>query len=262
MSAPYGTLQVATNDRVAFVTINRPDKLNALNADCKRELAALFAALRQDHAVDAVILTGSGVKAFAAGTDIAELSGLTPATGKEFARGGQAVFDMIQHLGKPVIAAVNGYALGGGCELALACHLRVASENATFGQPEVGLGIIPGYGGTQRLPRLIGAARAAEMILTGQPIKAEEALRIGLVNRVVPQAGLLAESESLARTILSRGQLAVRMALKAINISMEMPPGEGLNVEASMFGECCGTSDFAEGVSAFLAKRKPVFTGR
>jgi enoyl-CoA hydratase len=256
------TLLFDARDRIAFVTLNRPDKLNALNAQCKEELEKVFGQIRASHDLDAAILTGSGPKAFAAGTDISELSSLNPESGKEFSLGGQALFDQIQHLGKPVLAAVNGYALGGGCELALACHLRIASENATFGQPEVNLGIIPGYGGTQRLPRLIGASRAAAMILTGTPITAEEAFRIGLANLVVPAARLLAETESIARTILSRGQVAVRMALKAINISMEMPLSEGLKVEASMFGECCGTADFSEGTSAFLAKRKPLFTGR
>ena len=258
----YQTLLFETRDRIAFITLNRPDKLNALNALCKKELREVFGQIRSGHEVDAAILTGSGEKAFAAGTDIAELSSLDPESGKEFSLSGQALFDQIQHLGKPVIAAVNGYALGGGCELALACHLRIASENATFGQPEVNLGIIPGYGGTQRLPRLIGTGRATAMILTGNPIDAQEALRIGLVNLVVPRSGLLAEAESIARTILSRGQVAVRMSLKAINISMEMPLSEGLKVEASMFGECCGTADFAEGTSAFLGKRKPSFAGR
>jgi len=256
------TLLFDTRDRIAFITLNRPEKLNALNAQSKKELHEVLAHIRSGHDVDAAIITGAGEKAFAAGTDISELQALGPESGREFSLGGQAVFDLIQHLGKPVIAAVNGYALGGGCELALACHLRIASENAAFGQPEVNLGIIPGYGGTQRLPRLIGAARATAMILTGNPIDAQEAHRIGLVNSVVPQSRLLAEAESIARAILAKGQLAVRMALKAINLSMELPLSEGLTLEASLFGECCGTKDFAEGTSAFLGKRKPVFTGR
>lgn len=256
------TLLFVTRNRIAFITLNRPEKLNALNARCKEELREVLAHIRSGHSADAVILTGAGDRAFAAGTDISELQSLGPESGKEFALAGQSVFDLIQHLGKPVIAAVNGYALGGGCELALACHIRIASENATFGQPEVNLGIIPGYGGTQRLPRLIGPARATSMILTGNPIDAREALRIGLVSNVVPPPQLLTEAESIARTILAKGQLAVRMALKAINISMEMPLGEGLKVEASLFGECCGTEDFAEGTSAFLGRRKPVFKGR
>jgi enoyl-CoA hydratase len=258
----FQTLLFEKRDRIALITLHRPEKLNALNAVCKKELREVFGEIRAGHDVDAAILTGSGEKAFAAGTDISELKALDPESGKEFALSGQALFDQIQHLGKPVLAAVNGYALGGGCELALACHLRIASENAIFGQPEVNLGIIPGYGGTQRLPRLIGAARAAAMILTGNPIDAQEALRIGLVNVVVPRARLLEEAETIARTILSKGQIAVRMSLKAINITMEMPLSEGLKVEASMFGECCGTADFAEGTGAFLGKRKPSFTGR
>ncbi len=258
----YRTLKIDRTDRIATVTINRPDKLNALNAECKGELDALFTALRTDASVDAVILTGAGEKAFVAGTDIGELTALTPETGKAFAAGGQAIFDRIQHLGKPVIAAVNGYALGGGCELALACHIRIASENAKFGQPEVALGVIPGYGGTQRLSRLVGAGKAMEMILTGAPITAQEALRIGLVNAVVPLPELLSSARAMATTILSKGQLAVRMAIKAVNASLETPLSDGLAIEAGLFGECCGTSDFREGTTAFLEKRPARFTGK
>lgn len=258
----YSTLLISIKDRIAVVTVNRPDKLNALNAQCKNELRDLFASLRTNPDVDVIILTGVGEKSFVAGTDIGELADLNAETGKEFAGGGQSILDLIQHLGKPVIAAVNGYALGGGCELALACHIRIASENAKFGQPEVSLGIIPGYGGTQRLPRLVGSGKAAELILTGNQIDAQEALRIGLVNRVVPQKELLAAAESIARTITSKGQLAIRIALKAINASMEMPLSEGLKVEASLFGECCSTQDAKEGVKAFLGKRKPEFKGK
>lgn len=257
----YSTLLVSTKDRICTVTINRPDKLNALNAECKNQLATVFASIKTNPDVDVVILTGAGEKAFVAGTDIGELTKLDAATGKEFATGGQAAFDLIQHLGKPVIAAINGYALGGGCELALACHIRIASESAKFGQPEVNLGIIPGYGGTQRLTRLIGAGRSAEMILTGNPIDAQEALRIGLVNKVVPYSDLLPTCEAIATSIIGKGALAVRMALKAINISMEVPLSEGLSVEAALFGECCSTEDFKEGTKAFLEKRKPVFKG-
>ncbi len=258
----YRTLKVEYADRIATVTINRPDKLNALNAECKHELDTLFTALRTDENVDAVILTGAGEKAFVAGTDIAELTSLTPESGKAFAAGGQAVFDRIQHLGKPTIAAVNGYALGGGCEIALACNIRIASENAKFGQPEVALGIIPGYGGTQRLSRLVGTGRAMEMILTGAPVGALEALRIGLVNAVVPAPELLAAARKIAGSILSKGQLAVRMAIKAVNASLETPLSDGLAIEAGLFGECCGTNDFKEGTAAFLAKRPPHFTGK
>jgi enoyl-CoA hydratase len=258
----YSTLLVKVTDRIAVVTVNRPDKLNALNAQCKNELRDLFMSLKTNHDVDAVILTGAGEKSFVAGTDISELAALDAETGKEFASGGQSIFDLIQHLGKPVIAAVNGYALGGGCELALACHMRIASENAKFGQPEVSLGIIPGYGGTQRLSRLVGSGKAAELILTGNQIDAQEALRIGLVNRVVPQKELLTTAEAIARTITSKGQIAIRIALKAINASMEMPLSEGLKVEASLFGDCCSTQDAKEGVKAFLEKRKPEFKGK
>ena len=258
----YQTLLFNIKDRIALVTINRPDKLNALNAQCKHELKELFTSIKTNLEVNAVILTGAGEKAFVAGTDISELTSLNAESGKEFASGGQAIFDLIQHLGKPVIAAINGYALGGGCELALACHLRVASENAKFGQPEVNLGIIPGYGGTQRLARIVGVGKAMEMILTGNQIDAHEALRIGLVNKVVLQAELLSTAESIARLILAKGQLAIRMSLKAINATMEMPLNEGLKIEAALFGECCSTEDFKEGTKAFLQKRQPIFKGR
>jgi len=258
----YQTLIVSMSDRIATVTINRPDKLNALNAQCKSELREFFTKAKSDESIGVVILTGAGEKAFVAGTDIGELTALDVESGKEFAEGGQAIFDLIQHLGKPVIAAVNGYALGGGCELALACHIRIASENARFGQPEVNLGIIPGYGGTQRLARLVGVGKAAELILTGNQIDAQEAMRIGLVNRVVPLAELLPTCESIARTILSKAHIAVRMALKAINTNLETPLSDGLRVEAALFGECCGTEDFKEGTRAFLEKRKASFVGR
>lgn len=258
----YQTLLVSISDRIATVTINRPDKLNALNAQCKLELKDFFTKARNDDGIGAVILTGTGEKAFVAGTDIGELTALDVETGKEFAEGGQAIFDLIQHLGKPVIAAVNGYALGGGCEMALACHIRIASENAKFGQPEVNLGIIPGYGGTQRLARVVGVGKATELILTGNQIDAQEALRIGLVSRVVPFAELLPTAANVATTILSKGQIAVRMALKAINANLEVPLSEGLRVEAALFGECCGTEDFKEGTKAFLEKRKPNFVGK
>ncbi len=258
----YTTLSITIAERVALVTINRPDKLNSLNAECKSELKDAFTTIKTHPDVDAVILTGAGEKAFVAGTDITELLALDAASGKEFASGGQSIFDLIQHLGKPVIAAVNGYALGGGCELALACHIRIASENAKFGQPEVNLGVIPGYGGTQRLARLVGTGNAVEMILTGNPIDAQTALRMGLVNNVVPIAELIPTCRDMAKTIISKGQLAVRMSLKAINASMEMPLSEGLKVEAGLFGEVCNTDDAKEGIKAFMEKRKPSFTGK
>lgn len=255
----YGTLTFEATDRIAFVTINRPEKLNALNAIAKAELRQVFEKIKSDPSIDAVVLTGSGEKAFVAGTDIAELVELNQETGKAFAANGQAVFNLVENLGKPVIAAVNGYALGGGCELALACHIRIASENAKFGQPEVNLAVIPGYGGTQRLARLVGKGRALEMILTGEQVDAMEALRIGLVNKVVPQAELLPVCRALAQKILSKGQIAVRMALKAVQMTQETTLTDGQELEASLFGVCCGTDDFREGTKAFLEKRKPVF---
>ena len=256
---PFQTLLVSVEAPVATVTINRPDKLNALNAETKAELKSLFTEIKNDNAVDVVVLTGAGEKAFVAGTDIKELTVLNSVTGKEFSSKGQEVFDLIENLGKPVIAAVNGYALGGGCELALACHIRIASANAKFGQPEVNLGIIPGYGGTQRLARLIGRGRAMELILTGVQIDAEEALRIGLVNKVVPPTELLTTATKLARQIADKGQVAIRMALKAVNMTQEATLSDGQQLEASLFGVCCDTADFKEGAAAFLEKRMPRF---
>jgi enoyl-CoA hydratase len=258
----YEALLYEKKNRIGYVTINRPDKLNALNAKAKSELKYLFEEIKDDSAVDVVILTGAGEKAFVAGTDIKELTELGTETGKLFSIDGQSVFHAVENVGKPVIGAINGFALGGGCELALACHIRIASENAKFGQPEVNLGIIPGYGGTQRLARLIGKGRAMEMILTGDPIDAQEALRIGLVNKVVPLAELKNTAEALAQKILSKGQVAVRLSLEAINMTSETTQGEGQSVEASLFGVCCGSEDFKEGTAAFLEKRKPSFRNR
>jgi enoyl-CoA hydratase len=258
----FETLLVSIKDRIATITINRPDKLNALNEVCKSELSKLFVVLKTSPEVDVVILTGAGGKSFVAGTDIAELALLDSESGKAFAAAGQAIFDQTRHLGKPVIAAVNGYALGGGCELALSCHIRIASENAKFGQPEVNLGIIPGYGGTQRLARTIGLAKATEMILTGNQVDAQEALRLGLVSKVVTPAELLPAAETIAKTILGKGPLAIRMALKALDANQEVPLSEGLAVEAGLFGECCSTEDFKEGTRAFLEKRTAAFKGK
>ena len=258
----YQTLLVESRNKIAFVTVNRPDKLNALNAQAKDELRQVFASIKSDSAVDVVILTGSGEKAFVAGTDIKELTDLDRASGQTFSEGGQSVFNLIENLGKPVIAAVNGYALGGGAELALACHIRIASDNAKFGQPEVNLGIIPGYGGTQRLARLVGKAKAMEMILTGDPIDAQEALRIGLVSKVVPQSELMRAAEEIAQKILAKGQIAVRKAIQAVNASQEKSLTDGLAVEATLFGECCATEDFKEGTRAFLEKRKAAFKNK
>ena len=258
----FQTLLYAVENRVGVVTVNRPEKLNALNARAKTELRELFAALKSDVTVDVVIVTGAGEKSFVAGTDIGELTELNVNAGREFAQKGQEVFDLIENLGKPVIAAVNGYALGGGCELALSCHIRLASENARFGQPEVNLGIIPGYGGTQRLARLIGKGRAMEMILSGVPIDAHEAHRIGLVNKVYPQAELMPKAWALAGLIGSMGQRAIHFALEAVNASGDTALDAGLGREAALFGACCGTEDFKEGSRAFLEKRKPTFKNR
>ena len=255
----YQNLLLNINAPVAVVTLNRPDKLNALNAKTLDELREIFTQLSADENVSVIILTGSGEKAFVAGADISELNQLDMISGKAFAENGQEVFNLIANMNKPVIAAVNGFALGGGCELAMACHIRLASENAKFGQPEVNLGIIPGYGGTQRLTRLIGSGRAMEYILTGDTIDANEAFRTGLVNKIYPQSELMTKAAEMANKISSKSQNAVRLAVKAVNIVDEVAEKEGLNYEASLFALCCGTEDFKEGTSAFLEKRKPVF---
>lgn len=252
-------LLLEVKDKIAIITINRPDKLNALNNDTLLELRSVFKELRGRDDVYVVILTGSGEKAFVAGADIKELNQLDVLSAKKFAERGQDVFNSIENMNKPVIAAVNGFALGGGCELALACHIRLASENVKFGQPEVNLGIIPGYGGTQRLSRLINSGRAMEYILTADMIDANEALRFGLVNRVYPQAELMSRAIEMAQKISSKGQQAVRFAIKAVNAASQVSAKEGQNYEASLFALCCGTEDFKEGTSAFLEKRKPEF---
>jgi enoyl-CoA hydratase len=247
---------------IAFVTVNRPDKLNALNAATIGELQHCFEALAADDAVRAVILSGSGEKAFVAGADISELATQTAISARPLALRGQRLMDTIEGCPKPVLAAVNGFALGGGCELALACHLRTAADTAQFGLPEVTLGIIPGYGGTQRLPRIVGRGRALELILTAQRIPADEALRIGLVNKVFPAASLRAETEKLARRILAVGPVAVRFALDAVNHGSDMPLSDGLNFEATFFGLLAGTEDCREGMRAFLEKRPAKFAGK
>jgi len=257
----YETLIYEKRDGIGYVTINRPEKLNALNDQVMADLEACFESLEQDPEVKVVILTGSGEKAFVAGADIGVLAAQTPVQGKERSMRGQRVLDRIENLGKPVIAAVNGYALGGGCELAMACTLRVASENARLGQPEVKLGIIPGYAGTQRLPRLVGKGRALELILAGEPIGAAEAWRIGLVNQVVPANDLMAACEALARKVMANGPLAVRFAMEAVNRGLEMTGEQGQFLEATLFGLCCTTADMKEGTRAFLEKRPAKFTG-
>jgi len=248
-------------ERIAWVTLNRPDKLNALNNGLLQELDQIFAGLEEDGDVGVVVVTGAGEKAFVAGADISELKDLDSASARVQALKGQEVFNRIERMPKPVIAAVNGFALGGGCELALSCHVRIASENARFGLPEVSLGIIPGYGGTQRLPRLVGKGVALDMILSGEMTGAADALRMGLVSRVVPQADLKATAEKLARTILSRGPLALRSALTAVHEGIEMPLGKGLEFEASLFGLLAASADMKEGMGAFLEKRPAAFKG-
>lgn len=258
----FDHLQVAVKDRIAWLTINRPKVLNALSRKTLEELRQALALLQEDEGTGALVLTGAGSKAFVAGADIREFSGLDSLAGREFARQGQALFTQIETFPKPVIAAINGFCLGGGCELALACHLRIASETATFGQPEVKLGIIPGYGGTQRLPRLIGKGRALEMILSGERIGAEEALRIGLVNRVVGAQELLGACEELAGRILANAPLAVRYSISAVQAGLEMPLESGLELEATLFGLSLATRDAREGVAAFAEKRKAEFKGK
>jgi len=258
----YNNLIIEKQDKIAIVTINRQEKLNALNKETLNDLEKAFSELENDDEVNCIIITGSGEKAFIAGADISEFINLDAISGKDFADKGQKVFSLIANLSKPVIAAVNGFALGGGCELAMACHIRLASENAKFGQPEVNLGIIPGYGGTQRMPRLINKGRAMEYILTADMIDAQEALRIGLVNRVYPQSELLTKAKEMAQKISSKAQQAVRMAMKAVSMSNQLNLEEGQNYEASLFAVCCGTEDFKEGASAFLEKRKPVFKNK
>ncbi len=258
----FTTLTFAVADRIARVTIERPDKLNALNATVIRELGEAAERIAGDESIAGAILTGSGAKAFVAGADISELSGQGAIEGRARSQAGQQAFRSLERCGKPVVAAVNGFALGGGCELAMACHLRVASENAKFGQPEVKLGIGPGYGGTVRLPRLVGQGRALELLLTGAMIDAHEALRIGLVNRVVPADRLLPESEALLRTILENGPLALRACLELVSAGGDMAVDEALLLEASYFGLLSASSDMREGTRAFLEKRKPLFEGK
>lgn len=258
----YKNILLEIKNNTAVLTINRPDKLNALNSGTMDELEKAFIELETNEEVRTVVLTGSGEKAFVAGADISEINKLDMINGKEFAERGQRIFNLIENFNKPVIAAVNGFALGGGCELALSCHIRIASENAKFGQPEVNLGIIPGYGGTQRLTRLINSGRAMEYILTGDLIDANEALRIGLISKVYPQIELLNKAIEMANKIGLKAGHAVTEAIKAIKIADQVSAREGQIYEASLFAICCGTEDFKEGTSAFLEKRKANFKNK
>jgi enoyl-CoA hydratase len=258
----YENLLVERDGAVVGITINRPKVLNALNAKTLEELDAAVALAGADDAVRVVTITGAGEKAFVAGADINELAVQTPVGGREHARRGQAVFGRIERLGKPVIAAVNGFALGGGCELAMACTLRLAADTARFGQPEINLGLIPGYAGSQRLPRLVGRGRALELLLVGQPISADEALRIGLVNRVVPAADLAAETRAMAAALAAKAPIAARYILDAVASGLEMSLADGQDYEATLFGLVSASEDMREGTRAFLEKRKAEFTGR
>src|SRR5213075_1581015 len=257
----YQTLLFEVRDGIAVLTIHRPDKLNALNDHVVLELSSAVDRLTTEAEIKGAILTGAGPKSFVAGADIGDLSRQGPFDGKARAQRGQAVLRRLETCGKPVIAAINGFALGGGCELAMACHIRIAGENAKFGQPEVKLGIAPGYGGTQRLPRLVGKGVALQLILSGEMIDAQEAYRIGLVNKVEPVAELLAESEKMMRGILAMGPLAVRLAIEAVDQGLEMTLDEGLLLEANHFGLLPATEDMKEGTTAFLEKRAAKFQG-
>jgi enoyl-CoA hydratase len=258
---PFEFLSLSVDSGIATITINRPDKLNALNAGTIAELGAAIGELRSRDDVSGVILTGAG-RAFVAGADISELTGTNAVTAKELARRGQEVFRRFETSPKPVIAAVNGFALGGGCELAMACHIRIASEQAKFGQPEVKLGTAPGYGGTQRLPRLVGKGRALQLLLTGETIDAAEAFRIGLVNAVVSTNDLIPTAMGMMRQIIANGPLAIAACIELVNDGLDMSLDEALAREAAQFGRLAATDDMREGTSAFLAKRPPEFKRR
>ena len=258
----FENILVERDGAVAVITINRPKVLNALNSQTLDELRRAILDLRHDAAVRAVILTGAGEKSFVAGADINELSVLTPDGGRDHAVRGQHVFDLIEQMGKPVIAAINGYALGGGCELAMACTIRIAADTARLGQPEINLGLIPGYAGTQRLSRLVGRGRALEVLLTGDQISAAEALRLGLVNRVVPAVELMSEAKKLAATFASKAPIAIRYILDAVHKGLEMPFPQAQVFEATLFGLAASTEDMREGTRAFLEKRTADFKGR
>jgi enoyl-CoA hydratase len=258
----FDSLLLERDGGVAIVTVNRPKVLNALNMQTLDELRRVMLDLKRDEAVRVVILTGAGEKSFVAGADINELATQTPTTGREHALAGQHILDLVEHLGKPVIAAINGYALGGGCELAMACTIRIAADTAKLGQPEINLGLIPGYAGTQRLARIAGRGRALELLLTGDQITAQDAYRIGLVNRVVPAADLMAEAKKLAAALAAKAPIAVRYILEAVHKGVEMPLPQAQVFEATLFGLVASTEDMREGTTAFLEKRKADFKGR
>lgn len=258
----YENILLEKKNSIAYVTVNRPKVLNALNMATMEELRAAFTDIKDDANVRVAILTGAGEKAFIAGADIGELSKHNPVSAKEYTHRGQSVLDLVENLGKPVIACINGFALGGGCEIAMACTMRLASENAKLGQPEVKLGLIPGYGGTQRLPRLVGKGIAMQILLAGEMITAQEAHRIGLVNEMTAPAELIPRAEAIAQKIIANGPLAVQYTMEAVNKGMEMSVAEGLYLEAVLFGVACATEDKKEGTTAFLEKRPAQFKGR
>lgn len=258
----YENILLEVADGVATVTINRPKVLNALNGQTLDELRRVVLALKHDEAVRCVIVTGAGEKSFIAGADINELAVQTPVSGREHAKSGQHILDLIENMGKPVIAAINGFALGGGCELAMACTIRIAADSARLGQPEINLGIIPGYAGTQRLARLVGRGRALELLLTGDHVTAAEAHRLGLVNRVVPAADLMKEARTLAASLAAKAPIAVRYILDAVNKGLEMAFPDAQVFEATLFGLVSSTEDMREGTRAFLEKRKATFAGK
>ena len=262
MTATYDNLMLERDEAVAIVTFNRPAVLNALDAPTLDALRRAILDLQRDDSVRAVIITGAGEKAFVAGADIRDLALQTPTGGREHSLAGQHVFDLIENMGKPVIAAINGFALGGGCELAMACTLRLAADTAKIGQPEIALGLLPGYAGTQRLARLVGKGKAMELMLTGTPVTAEEAVRIGLVNRLVPAPNLITEARALAAQLSKNAPMAMRYILSAINKGLEMPFAEACVYEATLFGLVASTDDMREGTNAFLEKRKAVFKGK
>ena len=258
----YRNLIIKKGENLGWIMINRPDKLNALNSETVKELSAAFLAFKDDPQVKAVIFTGSGEKAFVAGADISELALLDRDQGKNYALQGQKLTELIENYNKPVIAALNGFALGGGTEIALACHIRIASENTKMGQPEVKLGVIPGFGGTQRLARLVGKGKAMELILTGKIIDAREAYEVGLVNRVVPLSDLLSVAQNLGKEIIANAPLALEYAIESINKGLDKTLAEGLLLEADFFGKACSTKDSKEGTRSFLEKRKANFLGQ